>query len=482
MYKFTADFDDDLLSLLSDEPEEKTSGVRHRPKFQMKSRQKGPDMATSGESSSSGHLTDVVEGQLEQVAMSDGSEERPKSRRGHSQPPERLSKPSIPSSSSSGLDILTRGSVSRNEGGISIEKTSEGERLESNVSEGRKRVEEKRSHSTSRVDFEGEDDLLSGLGLSDEDTSQPKSFLGQKRLSRPLDLEKTDGKRSMESKSGETEDKEEGYMFGGYLPSVASGSRRVGLPTSEERSGRSSEASSHYGTTGSTQYRHQLKQSVPKDLKQSPIEDVTGPAKKSVRFSDEVTNDIELSNTTTSVSHQPRTDNKPVLNTQRVSEVPKKETEYGNESPSAETVAQSMEVETTPYREEEGWSKTVGQDESEGRLEHPVFPWQHKKRDKGLLGHHDMISESKNKLSGPTLKPREEATGNQNALTGSILSSREPERQSKQEPRKRAEGVEMGRVPNLGVGLEKERTQNSDLKVSHLHREGCWCSSWFILC
>lgn len=447
----------------------------------MKSRQKGPDVATSVESSSSGHLTDVVEEQLEQVTMSDGSEERPKSRRGHLQPPERLSKTTIPAGSSSGLNILTRDSVSRNEGEISTEKTSEGERLEPSVSEGRKRVEEKRSHSTSRVDFEGEDDLLSGLGLSDEDTSQPRSFLGQKRLSKPLDLQKTDGRKNMESKSGGTEDKEEGYMFGGYLPSVASGTRRVGLPTSEGRSGRPSEASSHHGTTGSAQYKHQLKKLVPKDLKHGPIEDVTAPAKKSVRFSDEVTNDIELSNTTTSVSHQPRTD---ALNTQRVSEVPRKEKEYENGSPSAETGAQSLQAKITPYKEEDGLTKTVGQNEPEGRLEHPVFPWQQKKRstgdfttiidDGGLLGGQDMTSESKNKLSGPTLKPKEEATGNKTALTGSILPSRESERQSKQEQRRRAEGVEMSQVPNIGMGLEKERTQNSDLKVSHLHKEVCW--------
>lgn len=484
---------------MADEAEERT---RARPKFRMKpisSRQSAPDIATSIDSESRHTMEPQQEKQLEQVRMSGETEERPKSRKGCVPLPERLTTTttSTATSNSSGPDILTLDDLTGNGGENTMVRTKIGGKVEG----GRERVGGRGSHAGSGVDFEGEDDILSGMGLDDSSTPRRAGrfdFCSQKKPSRvtePQDQsspQTTDGgaatNKGPEAESGKdkgSKEDEESYVFGGYLPSVVSGTRRVGLPVSEGRSGRALEAGFHSTRHEASQIVKEpgsirKQQPVAEQQKHSPDESMGPGSKKSVRFADEVESGTERSSATATATSQPDSDNthKHVLSKQRVSGEMREEREAGNDALSeVETERQLLQAKI-PHVGEDDRSKTVKQSEPEGRLEHPVFPWQQRKRDRGLVGQDHIVTNpkltSERRTSAPVSEPSWEVEGKQSAVTsaGGVLSSREqtlPERQSKRERRKGSEEAGLN-LKNLETDLQREKIQNSDLKVrSGLH-------------
>ncbi len=153
----------------------------------------------------------------------------------------------------------------------------------------RKGEERTRGDSASRVDFgDDDDDILSGMGLDDEDAQPPTSSMGGDNPSgrRPslLDDLLGLGSRKKEKKAneqevpkvvggapgGRKEEEEEGYQFGGYMPSAAGGStggRGVKLR----------------GPPAGRRWSLQLD-----SLSSSPSPAPSQPTKKSVRFADTV--------------------------------------------------------------------------------------------------------------------------------------------------------------------------------------------------
>ena len=413
---FTAEIDDDILSLLAVDVGESTNQTRPRPKFQMKPASSGQKDNTTTSDVATSNVPDpqpAIEEQLEPERTSEKAEERPKSKRGHLQSSEKPSQStattSIASGSSFGMDILKLDHSPERTGEGGTKRMGMSGKVERN-GETLRGVGNGGSHSGSGVEFEDEDEnMLMGLGLSNGDVPpRPRrlDYQSQKKIPSTMsDQLKTSGELSQSTKGseigsrrnqeGESGKDEGSYAFGGYLPSVASGTRQVGLPVSETRSSRHLEAGfrstrqrslrgdKEPETTGHVHATHKTRQSVSEQRqKQGPTEDI-GSAKKSVRFADEVESEgISLSNdTSTSSQPEPDKSHDPLLIAQRTSR--KERGEGGNEALMEMEANKELPQAKDTVREEEGDSSREGR--SDSKLEHPVFPWQQRKRDRGLV-------------------------------------------------------------------------------------------------
>ena len=195
---------------------------------------------------------------------------------------------------------------------------------------GSKGKEEKDQLTKGVLDFGDDDDLLSGMGLEDNSTpekskltsikggaseSRIAELLGTSKPPSKLSLgngsagkkgkeavktdfsvkkeskmkEKVDGGEERESKGGEKE--EDSYQFGGYLPSMVTGSRPTGLPNSGIIS--QSLPNQKFPSTLSDSSLHKQSQ-VTRPAEPSVLEakEMTASLKKSVRFSDNVQSDF----------------------------------------------------------------------------------------------------------------------------------------------------------------------------------------------
>ena len=502
---FTADFDDDLLSLLAVDVEESTNQTRTRPKFWMKptsSRQKDSTTTSDMDTAHIGSQP-AIEEQLVPGRMEGKAEERPKSRRGHLQLLEEPSKAaattSIASGGGFGVDILKLDHSPESKVESGTKRMGLGGKVERGC-ETRRRVEKRDTHSSSGVEFGDEDDdMLIEMGLSDTDMPpRLKRFdhQSQKNVpsskSEPLDQlkmmsgELTQATKGSEITSGRNKEREDGkdeesYAFGGYLPSVASGPRQGGLLNNKARSGRHLDAGFHTTrqgfdteseTGGLMRATHKPRQSISeKQQKQGPVED-TGSTKKFVRFADEVESEdiVPSNNTNTSSQSEPERPHNPLLSAQGVSREGKGEGEN-------EVLEKNNELVQTkePRDGEEGdLSKEVKQGTHENRLEHPVFPWQQKKRNRGLVDGHNVANPlhtegltlgSKHNITALEPSPLKGAEERQNIHTSDAFSAKTqilPERQrEEQEKQPKQVGVKFQeRQHNFEYESEKERTQN----------------------
>ena len=217
------DFDDDLLDLLSDSGDEDLAPKkREKPKIQLKSKSKPVESAPTP-------INDVTQEDngkpitfSSNINISSKEElDRPRTSRGKqsltddnvsSEPASLPSAPPKGKKNPSGADVLTMDFPSKQ-----------------NAPAG--------SLNSTQIDFGDEDDdLLTGLGLDDEDSSVIGSAkLGKKPERRGSMLDELLGKSSSSAKAAKIklkehrdEDKQdsdaegEGFQFGGYLPTVAS--------------------------------------------------------------------------------------------------------------------------------------------------------------------------------------------------------------------------------------------------------------------
>ncbi len=270
---------------------------------------------TAGRRELSGNLQVAGRGEFPEVKF-----EHPKPRKGPFQP--------LPEKPSSGPDTLTLEGFPVGGGGESGGggRGRKGERERGRGGGGAGGGEEKRrmvgkgSHTASALDFSDEDDILSGMGLDDNNAPHKSktSLGGQMRGSRAAgatsshsqpfqDMEEVktstrmremgrDGENGKEEEEGgeEGEDKEEegeSYQFGGYLPSVVSDVRPTSPPSTESRRRRLPEHRTPFPTTSHSQHEpapnlrrhHHLPPTPPR----IPDPAQTEASKRSVRFSDE---------------------------------------------------------------------------------------------------------------------------------------------------------------------------------------------------
>ena len=357
------DEDDDLFALLA---EEKDTTHRTKPKFHAKplsSRQKTQPSSSEGTPSHTEQQPDTVnEGER---PFSGESEERPKSRVGE------LGK--LPES------IATRPTVVPGSDTQTLGKSiaGEGRRRAGVCSGGRVGTN---SHTAPGVfEMGNEDDLLSGMGLDDSgSSSQPKPSTHRPTDSTeqsPTQQERFSGE-DRRSRSEKAARDEENHMFGGYTPSVtSSGPRRQGLPTNLSSSrGRNSQTLQHSRTDApqlSSEF-HTPTETGTRDTQQTvttkvpTLQDTGGrPVKKSVRFAE-----TTESSKTSSYLTQPQQNEGP---TDR-----ERETHSDQET----TREPHHQLQTTTSGGDGGPKPSV----SEVKLEHPVFPWQQRRRrDQGLF-------------------------------------------------------------------------------------------------
>lgn len=217
---------------------------------------------------------------------------------------------------------------------------------------------------------------------------------------------------------------------------------------------------------------HKPRQSVSEQQQnQGPVED-TGSAKKSVRFADEVESEDIAASNNTNASSQPEPDrpHNTLLSAQGVGREEKGES--GNEV--LEASKELMQAKEPLHGGEGDLSRVVKLDESETRLEHPVFPWQQKKRDRGLVDSHNIANplhtkgltlDSKHSLPALEPQPRKGAEERRNIHTSTgndalpVRTQPLPEKQ-REEQRKQPKEVGIKVQENFESESENERTQN----------------------
>ena len=405
-----------------------SSQPKTRPKFHMKPlspRQKSSKvlsdpapllkLQTSGDGQPHAKSVEII--------PTEESENRPKSGKGLTQLSEK--KPLETTTPSGGKSALSLDNIAGS--GVARKATSAGE---------------KETHVESGFDVYDTDDLLSGMGFNTTGISHtPRSFglLSEKLPSRLSDSPhetgdettkemmvsiRSDTKRGkgMVDKNDEVED-EESYMFGGYMPSVASGSRQ-------------------------------------------PTKETVQPTKKSVRFAES-----EPSGINTSYQSEPERPHSPVMTTLRGRGVTR-EVEETEAVDKEVTNLLQVQVEA-PSHEHNGDLK---QDISASKLEHPVFPWQQrKKRDLGLVANrsssnplHAHNRATDNDISKPEPKEeRAEESVGMSSVKNSLaerLSIREPWEEVRVEIGTRFQSKPQQAPINM---VSEERRQPEDLKVHH---------------
>ena len=491
---FTAESDDDLFDFLKEEKEE-SSRIKPKPKFRLKPKSSPQpssvlETATSNTSPAGDSKTATDDQQepaseestkdLQSWDAGDGS----KSRKGHAQHSEALTDNALLSKSSSrntGPDIPTVHEAPDNEGERSKQKSVAAATVKRGSSN---ETKEAGGNVSSGLDLEEEDDLLSGLGLDDSRHKPKADVLFRKKISsrasaspvqaapQRVGSESTTKKSDSSGKStggSNTEDEASG-VFGGYIPSVVSGPRRSGLPTTTaaiagRRSNTSLEVNSHSTRLGSspadpepkkTVLKHQLEVPVAEQLKTlGPSEAKSQHAKKTVRFAEtEASTD----------GHQPEAEgsHNPALATRRV---------RGEKTEKVETEVENPQVmEPLPS----GSEREARQNEPEHKLEPPVFPWQRqKKRGPSTLDSRNSLQRErvtdKHTCSMPIPELREEMEASSNAPS----SSEQTTLPNKQRIRERSQRqVEDGakspscpqQTPDTG-SVGRERQQLEDQKV-----------------
>ena len=468
----------------------------------------GKSDSTESGSHTAGRMTEpqhAVEEKLQQMGASGEEEDEwPKSRKGLTEIPQRRSTSAIDSSapalaSTSSGDGLPKsggekrgGEVGGRGGTVGRDGKSRGDRA---------------SHTSGGVDFGSEDDVLSGLGLDDNDAllkprnvssrtqqrgSRVAELLGSASTrSRPketkTDLEQasTTGteieslKEKAKEKHGNVEnegDEDESYQFGGYLPSVVSGPRRTGLPTSERKPSEAAlnrQAPPPRAKESSTMVAiHKPRKSHPERRQEHDPEPHAVSAKKSVYFSDETQCETEEpSNAATNASHRPDSDTSTLLNPLQNPQRMGGEIQDGNVR--GEKVASKLETQPPAIAESthsklSDQGKSTQPKEKEGRLQHPVFPWQQNQRDRGTGASVENLGTSSDHLPVENSESREEVKGRQAVLqssTGSAADLREQSLTGRQKKRE-AGGVAKQRTQEFKVELEEERTENKNLKVN----------------
>ena len=532
---FVAEFDaDDLLDLLTDEPEESTSRTKSRPKFQMKPKSShgsklkdgtfGKNDSTESVSHTAGRMIEpqhAVKERLQQMGASGEEEDEwPKSRKGLTEIPQRRSTSAIdssapaPASTSSSAGGFTLDGLPKSGGeGNREKKEGEGEGRGGTVGRDGKSRGDRASHTSGGVDFGSEDDVLSGLGLDDNDAllkprnvssrtqqrgSRVTELLGSVSThSRPketkTDLEQasTTGteivslKEKAKEKHGNVEnegDEDESYQFGGYLPSVVSGPRRTGLPTSERRGDKPSEAGFHAlnrqappprAKESSTMVAiHKPRKSHPERRQEHDPEPQAVSAKKSVHFADETQRETEEpSNAATNTSHRPDSDTSTLLNPLQNPQRMGGDIQGGNvrgEKAASKLETQPPAIAESTHSKLSDQGKSTKPKEKEGRLQHPVFPWQQNQRDRGTGASVENLGTSSDHLPVESSESREEVKGRQAVLqssTGSAADLREQSLTGRQKKRE-AGGVAKQHTQEFKVELEEERTENKNLKVN----------------
>ena len=405
------DEDDDLFALLA---EEKDTTHRTKPKFHAKplsSRQKTQPSSSEGTPSHTEQQPDTVnEGER---PFSGESEERPKSQKA---PVEELGK--LPES------IATRPTVVPGSDTQALGRTvaGEGRRRVGVCSGGRARTN---SHTAPGVfEMGNEDDLLSGMGLDDSgSSSQPKPSTRRPTDSTkqsPTHQEKFSGE-DRRSRSEKAAGDEENQMFGGYTPSVtSSGPRRQGLPTNLSSSRGSNSQTLQHSRTDKPQLNSEFRtptetgnrETLQKVASKVPTLQDTGgrPVKKSVRFAETT----ESSKTSSSLA-QPQ-QNEGLTDRER-------ETHSDQET----THEPHRQLQTTTSGGEGGPKPSV----SEVKLEHPVFPWQQRRRrDQGLFDSNTVQAKKFPHISDAESQPTTSI-----AVEAPTDRQRSPqERQSRREP------------------------------------------------
>lgn len=226
---FLPDFDDDILDLLSDsDSEDKAPKKRVKPKIQLKTASKRDESTSKDDKPITSNTANITE-----KAGSDF--ERPRTSHGRQPQTNGVDssiEPTATEKASNKVDILK------------LDSTPERRVEPSNQSIKSTRE----SFNSTKVDFDDEDDdILSGMGL-DESNSKPTAsskkqqgsrldeLLGKKQKQAPTPEEPKNSAASV--LSGNVKDEEEdGFQFGGYLPSAATDSSGSKLPTSRRRRG-----------------------------------------------------------------------------------------------------------------------------------------------------------------------------------------------------------------------------------------------------